>query len=637
MPFQLLGPLGVTADGREAAVLRPSKPTVLLAALLLHANSVVSVGCLLRAVWGEEQPATPKAALQTCVLRLRRLFARHGVTDTLIEAVPGGYRITASARTLDLLAFRQRARTANGLADEGDSEAELYALKDALALWQGSLLANVPSPLLHRDEVPRLIEERLRAVERARTLELSLGHCGEALAELWNVTREHPGHERFREQLIEALYRTGRQTEALAEYRCIKAHLREELGVDPSPALRRLELAILRGEELGPPSARGAAVAAGAAGAAARPAVRPAGLPLRPLAPASAASLASVVSGGPCTSGGLVTAGASAVSPVADVPSFAGRTAEVTAMAAQLIKSTRDGSGDPSPVLVTGAPGIGKTALARHVAHLVRGHFPGGALLVRMVRPDGTPRNSAEVAQEVAAALRQRGGGQALLVLDDVVDAEQVRPSLSLGRRGDAAVVTSRRGLAGLVLTHGGRVHRLGTLERGESRRLLLAALGAERVEAAPDAARQLAETCGHHPLALRITAAWLLTRPALRLADAADWLAQDPLPRLALTDDSALSVLRVCGLALDRLDPRLAAAFLRAGALGPAGSAGAFRAEDAAGQLGMTVAEAEEVLDQLADAGLLEDGPPGPYGMHPLLRAYAGFVTEGARARQDV
>ncbi|WP_257133158.1 BTAD domain-containing putative transcriptional regulator, partial [Streptomyces sp. ms184] len=248
MRFQLLGPLAL-ADGPDTVVLQPSKPANLLAALLLHANSPVSAEYLQRAIWGEEQPATARAALQTCVLRLRRLFSKHGVT-TSIDAVPGGYRITAAPPTLDLLGFRDRVRRAAGL--DRDPEAELCALRDALSLWQGSLLANVRSVVLHRDEVPRLAEERLRAVERVCDLLLALGRCGEALVDLWTATRVHPGHERFHEQLIEALYRSGRQSQALAEYRRVKGFLLEELGVDPSPSLRRLELAVLRGEDLGP-------------------------------------------------------------------------------------------------------------------------------------------------------------------------------------------------------------------------------------------------------------------------------------------------------------------------------------------------------------------------------------------------
>lgn len=581
MRFRILGPLSLT-DGSDTAVLQPSKPTVLLAVLLLHANTVVSAEYLQRAIWGEEQPVTARAALQTCVLRLRQLFTRHGVIETSVEAVPGGYRITAGPRALDLIGFRDGVARAEA---SRTPETELRLLKDALALWEGPLLANVRSDVLHRDEVPRLEEERLRTLERVCHLQLRLGHCGEALVELWGVTRKHPGHERFREQLIEALYRSGRQAEALAEYRRVKEYLHDELGVDPSPALQRLELAVLRGEDLG-------------SAAEARP---------RSWAPA------------PEQGEGAAQPGPSLVVPVPGVPSFTGRTAEVTAMVARLT-AAENSDGEPVTVVVSGAPGIGKSALAHHVAHLVRDSFPAGRLLVRMVHPDGVPRSSSAVAEDVAAALRdRRPGDPALLVLDDVVDADQVRPVLS-ARLGGAAIVTSRMGLASLIATHGGWVHRLSTFDDEDAHRLLLAVLGAERVEAEPEAARRLAAACGHYPLALRIMAARLLTRPGLQLADGVDWLAEDPLARLSLADSPRMSVAHVLRQAFARIDPRLAEAFVRIGRL----PLNALRAQDCAPVLQMTAPEAESVLERLADAGFLEEGPPGPYRVHDLLRVYA-------------
>ncbi|MEV6316302.1 BTAD domain-containing putative transcriptional regulator [Streptomyces sp. NPDC051776] len=608
MRFQLLGPLSIT-DGPESVVLAPSKPTILLASLLLHANSVVSAEYLLRTVWGEVQPATAKAALQTCVLRLRRLFAKHGVTETPIEAVPGGYRIVAGEQHLDLIGFRECVRRAARLSH--DPETELDVLKSALALWQGSLLANVRSDVLHRDEVPRLTEERLRCVERACDLELALGRCGEALVELWSATRAHPGHERFREQLIECLYRTGRQTEALAEYRRVKEYLLEELGVDPSPALQRLELAILRGDDLGPASGK-------------RPAPQILALTAEPAKEEKEPA--------PATSAPAAPAAPAVLPSVPTVPSFSGRSAEVAAMAARLTGET----GGPATVLVSGAPGIGKTALACHVAQLVRDRFPGGRFLVTMTGPGGEPRRPAEVSAELeefrARNARNGGGDRILLVLDDVVNAGQVRPLLP-SAPGAAAVVTSRRGLAGLVATHGGSVHRLGAFDEAESRELLVAVLGTERVDAEPDAARQLAAVCAHYPLALRILTARLLTRPGLGLADSVRWLADDPMARLSLTDDPGMSVEQVLGEALDRLGPSLADAFLRIGAR----SHDKVRTEDTAEALGLPVAEAEEVLERLAEAGLLEEGPPGPYRMHELLRIYARRASQHTQTTQKV
>ncbi|MGW6463209.1 BTAD domain-containing putative transcriptional regulator [Streptomyces rubiginosohelvolus] len=686
MRFQLLGPLAL-ADGSDTVVLQPSKPANLLAALLLHANSSVSTEYLQRAIWGEEQPATARAALQTCVLRLRRLFSKHGVT-TSIDAMPGGYRITVAPPTLDLLGFRDRVRRAAGL--DRDPEAELCALRDALSLWQGALLANVRSVVLHRDEVPRLAEERLRAVERVCDLLLGLGRCGEALVDLWTATRVHPGHERFHEQLIEALYRSGRQSQALAEYRRVKGFLLEELGVDPSPSLRRLELAVLRGEDLGPAGPAAPRVIRGET--VPLPAARPAtALDAAPSTVPAAASVTApdaatgtvqgassvtpqgasgVVAPGPTpvpaqggspvlaqggppvlTRGGSpapaqgatpvaapVTAAGTTFAPVAvpriepvpAVPHFTGRAAETAALTARLTAPPPPGPEDHRPltVLVSGAPGIGKSALAQHAARLARDAFPAGQLLVRMTRADGEPRPADEVVAEVAAALGAAGDGRALLILDDVVDADQVRPLLTPRGEagagpGPAVVVTSRMGLGGLIATHGGWVQRLTTFTEAESYALLLTALGAERVEAEPRAAHRLAAVCGHFPAALRILTARLLTRPGLRLADAADWLGDDPLARLTLTDSPDHSVSGLFDRALGRLDPRLSEAFTHL-AQGPP-----TLLDDRGPEDDGLVPEA--VREQLADAGLLEDGPPGPYRIHELLRAH---VRRTARIR---
>ncbi|MFF8966316.1 BTAD domain-containing putative transcriptional regulator [Streptomyces globisporus] len=660
MRFQLLGPLAL-ADGPDTVVLQPSKPANLLAALLLHANSPVSAEYLQRAVWGEEQPATARAALQTCVLRLRRLFSKHGVT-TSIDAVPGGYRITAAPPTLDLLGFRDRVRRAAGL--DRDPQAELCALRDALSLWQGSLLANVRSVVLHRDEVPRLAEERLRAVERVCDLLLGLGRCGEALVDLWTATRVHPGHERFHEQLIEALYRCGRQSQALAEYRRVKGFLLEELGVDPSPSLRRLELAVLRGEDLGPagPAAprviRGETVPLPAARPALAPEATPSTAPDAASATAQATASATpqgaspvvaaggtsapaqgatpvqgaipVVAPAPAAGTTLAPVAASRIEPVPAVPHFTGRAAETAALTARLTAPPPPGPEDHRPltVLVSGAPGIGKSALAQHAARLARDAFPAGQLLVRMTRADGEPRPADAVAADVAAALGASGDGRALLILDDVVDADQVRPLLAPKGEagagpGPAVVVTSRMSLGGLIATHGGWVQRLTTFTEAESYALLLTALGAERVEADPRSAHRLAAMCGHFPAALRILTARLLTRPGLRLSDAADWLGDDPLARLTLTDSPDHSVTGLFDRALGRLDPRLSEAFTHL-AQGPPTLLDDRGPEDEG-----PVPEA--VREQLADAGLLEDGPPGPYRIHDLLRAH---VRRTARIR---
>lgn len=558
--FQLLGPLSI-AHGPEIVVLKPSKPTSLLAALLLHPGTVVSTSYLLRAVWDEEPPATARAALQTCVLRLRRLFAKYGISATTIEAVPGGYRMHNDLETLDLVLFRTLTAQAATAAGQGE---ELYRLREALSLWQGQPLANVASRLLQQHAVAALEQERLRVLERVCDLELAAGNCHQVLVDLYESARRHPVRERFTEQLIEALYRTGRQAEALAEYRTVRDRLRDELGIDPGPGLRRLELAILRAEDLTPaPTAIERAVTAGEVLA-------------LPAAPARAARAA------------------------LPVPAFTGRDSDRRAMAARL--TSADG---PRLVVVSGAPGIGKSALAHQTAYEVQEAFPGGVFTLQLARPDGT----AVPVEEAARLLPEPGAGRRLIVLDGAAGAWQVLPLLPA--TGDASVlVTSRRGLAAVVATHGGAVHRLDVLRPAEAYGLLAGLVGAARIAAEPAAARELASVCGHFPLALRIAAGRLLTRPGLSVTDCAAWLAEDPPARLALAEDARLSVPEVLGQALDALAPELREAFLRLGARATEGD--------------LSGVESEAVLEQLVETGLLEDGPPGPYRLHDFLRVYA-------------
>ncbi|MFD8204810.1 BTAD domain-containing putative transcriptional regulator [Streptomyces sp. NPDC059695] len=628
MRFQLLGPLSVT-DGRDLVMLPPSKPTALLAALLVRPGSVVSGERLRDVVWGEEHPATAKTALQSCVLRLRRLFAKYGIEDQAVVAVAGGYRIDADAETLDLLHFRRLVERATS----SGAGSELYTLRSALALWQGGLLSNVPSDLLHRDEVPRLAEERLRVLERVCDIELEHDRCREALVDLWEVTRVYPAHERFAEQLIVALYRTGRQTEALAEYRRIKGHLRERLGVDPRAELQRLELAILRGED---PGRVGTARRPGA------PTTAPAAVAPSPspstvgsdragrITPAARAQAPDTPRGSGTSPARQRTPDSTAAGdrgaplpPLPTVPGFTGRAHEVDSLVRLLTAESPGQGSERAPLAVlSGAPGIGKTALALHVAHLVGGHFPDGCLLLALTRPDGSPRPAEEAAHELRQALSAgpgAGRGRVLLVLDDVVHPDQVRPLLTAYACG-AAIVTSRMGLAGLVATHGGTVHRLGALDPEHAQALLAAVLGRDRMAAEPGAAIPLATACGHHPLALRIAAARLLTRPRLRLADYADWLRHDPVGRLGLADDPRMSVSQRLDEALRRLPPPLAGAHLRLASSphDPLTTAGAARL------LGLPEDAAEQVIERLLDAGLLEEGQPGVFRTHELLRAHA-------------
>ncbi|MGJ7417200.1 BTAD domain-containing putative transcriptional regulator [Streptomyces cinereoruber] len=610
MRFQLLGPLSIT-DGRDVVVLPPAKPTSLLAALLVRPGEVVPTSRLRQAVWGEEQPATAKAALQSCVLRLRRLFAKYDIEDQAVVAVAGGYLLPADGDTLDLLHFRRLTARA-----EGAGEDELPLLRRALDLWRGPLLTNVPSELLHRDEVPRLVEERLRVLERVCEIQLARGRCRDVLVDLWEATRARPQHEGLAAQLMRALYRAGRQNEALAEYRRIRTHLREELGVDPGTELQELELAILRGDEPRGPVQDTASPASLSLAPA-----PPASVPLAPAPPASVPLAPSAPAPVP-----------SAPAPPAEnghpgprlphVPGFTGRTRETAALVSHL-SGDRQGGSAPVLAVVSGGPGMGKTALALHAAHLVADRYPAGAALLSLSGPDGTPRSADEAAAELRALLPSAASpgtppGASLVILDDVVHPDQVRRFLDVTDCG-AVVVTSRMGLAALVATHGPAVLQLGALTPPESRALLTAVLGEERVAAETAAAHALTEACGHVPLALRIVAARLLTRPRMRLADHSAWLLRDLPARLALPDDPRMSVPLALDGALRRLPAPLADAHLRLARLD-----GRITAPNAAGALSVPETDAEEVLERLLDTGLIEEDQPGALRMNPLFRAHA-------------
>ncbi|MHA6757524.1 AfsR/SARP family transcriptional regulator [Streptacidiphilus sp. PAMC 29251] len=575
--FSVLGLVSI-ADQAQTVVFRPSKPVSLLAALLLHPNQTRSVEFLQNAVWEDCPSPTSKATLQTYVLRLRKLFQKFSISDNVIETVPGGYRLPATADSLDLVQFRelvQAARARNTL------ESELSLLCQALALWQGPPLANIHSGALHRDEVPRLTEEWLRAAERCFDIQIDLGQHGDVTAAVRAATLVHPGHERFREQLIEALYRTGRQADALREYRSVKRYLREELGVYPGAALQRLEAAILRGEELGPRVRPRPPVQTSAA-----PARPPAEAPRQPLPP--------------------------------DLPHFVGRQRELGVLAEQLTAA----SSGPMVVVVSGPPGIGKTALAVRLAHLVTPHFPGGQWITRLHGTEQVPR------------VEPGGQPRSLLLIDNASATEQIERLLPT-EPGSAAIVTARSSLVDLVLKRGSRTLRLDALAAPDSLLLLETMLGSGWGAAEPAAADQLAELCGHFPLALRVAATRLLSGTERTTADLVQAIRADPVRKLVTAGDRQVSVHRILAEFLAGLDRQVAEAFVRIGS----SPAAEFSLEDCAALAGHPVGRTEQLLESLVDVGLVDvvligGGADARYRVNLLLR---GFCTAVAGSRAEL
>ena len=253
MNFRILGPLEVLVDGREIA-LGGIRQRAVLAVLLLHRGEVVSADRLIDALWGERPPATAKKTVQVYVSRLRRALGEEG----LIATRGGGYILEASSDDVDAERFALFARDGREALDRADPEAASERLAAALALWRGPPLADLAYESFAQDEIARLVEARLVAIEDRIEADLALSRHDALIAELERLVADHPTRERLLAQLMLALYRSGRQAEALETYRDARRALDRELGIDPGPELQRLERAILNQDpDISAPPRRG--------------------------------------------------------------------------------------------------------------------------------------------------------------------------------------------------------------------------------------------------------------------------------------------------------------------------------------------------------------------------------------------
>src|SRR5215831_2306803 len=237
MEYRVLGPLEVRGVGGPLP-LGGSKQRALLALLLLNANRVVARERLIDALWGEDPPETSVATVQVYVSRLRKLLGAEAVVTR-----PPGYLLVADPTSVDVHRFERLRAEGRASVENGESEAGASALREALALWRGSALAEFEEPFA-RVEAARLEDLRLAVLEERIDADLRLGREGEVIGELESLIAEHPHRERLRELSMLALYRAGRQAEALEAYRDARLAL-DELGIEPGERLRLLERAIL--------------------------------------------------------------------------------------------------------------------------------------------------------------------------------------------------------------------------------------------------------------------------------------------------------------------------------------------------------------------------------------------------------
>jgi YVTN family beta-propeller protein len=240
--YRILGPLEVL-DGERSIPLGTAKQQALLAVLVLYANEFVARERLIDELWGESPPATAAKAVQVYVSQLRKLLTHNG--EQAIATRPRGYILSLDGESVDALSFERIAREARERAASGDAEQAAFLFREGLELWRGPALAGLIFESVARNEVERLEEERLAALMDRIDCDLSLGRHEQLVGELEGMVAQHPLQERFRSQLMLALYRSGRQADALRVYREGRETLVEQLGLEPSEPLQRLERAIL--------------------------------------------------------------------------------------------------------------------------------------------------------------------------------------------------------------------------------------------------------------------------------------------------------------------------------------------------------------------------------------------------------
>jgi WD40 repeat protein/DNA-binding SARP family transcriptional activator len=508
MRFHVLGPLEVEADDGPL-VLGGPKERLLLALLLTRPNQVVSVEALVGGLWGEQPPATAAKTLQSHVKRLRRALepgrARGAAGEVLVTRQPG-YLLRVAPRALDATRFEELTAQARRALAEGQADAAGLLLREALGLWRGQAFEEFLDADVAVAEADRLAELRRVAVEDRIEADLRLGRHRQLVAELEGLVREHPLRERLWAQLLLALYRAGRQADALLAYQRARSILVEELGIDPGAELRRLHTAVLAQDP---------------------------GLDLPPTAePGPARKLPQALS----------VAG----------PAFVGRAAELAWLQAAW---TRAAHGRGGVAFVAGGPGMGKTRLAAELAQELHGQR--GWVLYGRCTPGpndplqpfeqalvgwgsalgevpGIERSPAAFGEELAEVLAGRPDRAVLLVLDDLHLAEAptlemlaglaaavaTRRLLVLGIYRDEAAAAKVAALVQRLDPSGAARRRLGPLSRDEVAKVL-AIYGAEA--AAREAADPMLERTGGVPLLVHQAAGdWAQAQAAQQVEETA-------------------------------------------------------------------------------------------------------------------
>jgi DNA-binding SARP family transcriptional activator/predicted negative regulator of RcsB-dependent stress response len=610
--FEILGPLRAWR-GDVALSLGPVQQQVVLAVLLVHANRPLSRAQFVQAVWGDTAPTFAVNLLQKHVSALRRVLEpdRPGrATSGLLTWTKAGYLLTVPPDGLDLQRFHSHLDRGRAARAGGDLAAAGDAFRSALGLFRGPAFDGLTSDMLDAER-ERLAERRIDVREDRLEVDLALGRPHDAVVELRHLVADFPLRERLRSLLMLALYRSGRQSEALAAFQDARRLLHDELGIEPGPSLQRLHRQILNADPALGADQRGA---------------EPSPAPAAPRQPVPA----------------QLPHG---------MPDFAGRRPELDRLHGLL-----PADGAAGPVVITaidGTAGVGKTALAIHFAHLIRDRFPDGQLYVNLrgFDPSGSvtepgdavrgfldafavPPQQLPTGLDAQAALYRSllAGKRVLVVLDNARDADQVRPLLP-GAPGCLAIITSRNRLTSLVATEGAQPVTVGLLSVAESRQLLTRRIGPARVTGAPAAADEIIRLCARLPLAMAIVAARAVIQPRFPLTVLADQLRHARGALDAFTDgDQTSDVRAVLSWSYTALSAPAARLFRLIGLhRGPHLTSAA-----AASLAGTGPQQAGRALAELTRAHLIEEQAPGRYTFHDLLRAYATEQADGLETRTE-
>ncbi|WP_285583873.1 AfsR/SARP family transcriptional regulator [Actinoallomurus iriomotensis] len=604
MKYGVLGAL--TATGSEPLVLRPRERSI-VALLLINRNHVLSTSRIVDELWSSRPPESANNLVQQYVSRIRGQLRDRGddaAAESLRTCGPG-YLLRCDDTELDSVCFESMLDNARDALAKRRYKTAARLLSDGLRIWRGAPFLDIPRMPTVVAEACRLEEQRLRAVEERFDAELALGHHTGLVGELTALVAIHPFRERLRGQLMLALYRSGRQVEALEQYRDTRRMMMSELGVEPGYELRRLERAILNS---------------------APDLTAPENVVARWPVPAQLPSC---------------------------IGDFTGRSREVAHGCEVLRGDRRAGEWRSLPVLkLVGKPGVGKTTLAVQIAHQVRRDFPDGQLFVdldglgprplqpsyvlgRFLRTLGVPAadlpGDAEERREYFLSLT--ADRRLLLVLDNCADEAQIRPLLP-GSAGCAVIITGRQSLAGL---EGARHLVVDAFGPEEAVELLSRVSGSEPAVSRTRTAAEVVRLCQHLPLAIRIAGSILAVSPSATLDGVAGRLRTAPLDELTIGDLSMRSSIR---LSYERLDSRAKRAFRRLALL----QTSHFADWSCAAVTGEGITYAGRLLDHLAQHHLLESvrvpGGHVRYFFDGILRAFAqerARVEEPADVRHAV